>query len=405
MLHGSAEEENAGKERGQGNIEYILIIAVVVCALLFLYTQFGETIRGMFTSKSDLIASADNPLDHPSASTAVRPDSDVAEAATEEDAGESGTVTDKKHKSGPEPVVTPQEPSFISRILPWVLLILVAILMIAILVIKIKQRHILRNLQQEEEGQAMTETALSLPIVLLFVFAIMQLGLCYHARFLVHLASFYAARSAIVWIPDESGEGKNMIKIDSSDPKFSKMLNSARLPCIPISSQVSVLLRGIEYTGIPDTGIDVFDEFADSLAGTLLDSTGILDALNSLLNSLSIDAGNNFVFRVLQKYAYAYLCTSVELMEEGTMTPVASGATATFSENGPITVRVNYYYHLQLPLINAVLGQRVFPSNMGAIGSGDIFESNNLIPFSLRGWFLKIRCTTTLDNEGFVGLD
>lgn len=128
--------------RGQSNIEYILVIGIVVCALLFIITQFGGKITGMFTSHSDKVADTDageyalesDPIERPGGGTSS-----------------SDTVKKEEHIAVVPANELPAEPSFISRILPWVLLVLVFCFMIAIVVTKMKQRRMLREMDDLDE--------------------------------------------------------------------------------------------------------------------------------------------------------------------------------------------------------------------------------------------------------------
>lgn len=256
-----------------------------------------------------------------------------------------------------------------------------------------------------ESGQAMTETAISFPIVLLLVFAIMQLSLLYTARIVVHYGSYLAARTAIVWIPFESEDGesvKNRITLDGDDPKLQRIRSAAMYALIPISGNVMNAFNLNASIDLPDE-LDFLQGSADDLIGSL----GINDIIGGLGDLVGGFLPENSVTSFLSKIGYAYLFSYIELMEEDGVTPLdmTSGDDYDYSETAPVTVRVNFYYPLHIPMVNALLGSRL-NINSFDFGNGQVFSDEpSLITVGPSGWFFKIRCVTTLDNEGFRGTD
>ena len=70
----------------------------------------------------------------------------------------------------------------------------------------------LRSLCRNEQGQAITETALSIMTFLLLILGIMQMALIFNGKFLTNYAAYCAARAAIT-----SNENLNSMRAEARD--------------------------------------------------------------------------------------------------------------------------------------------------------------------------------------------
>lgn len=217
-----------------------------------------------------------------------------------------------------------------------------------------------------EAGQAMTEVAISFPILLITTLILMQLALMFQARNIVTYAAFSAARAAIVWIPAENGvEGPN--QINESGEKFEKIQQAAAMACIPISPRATTVLGPVPFLG------DIIAQ--SSVAFT---------ALVSVFGLPSSYASN-----ALERYAYSSIATSV-LLYRATENGFVDGFGEWTYPRDPadVAVEVRHNFYLSIPVVNRIIGGPFPGTGFGAI---------------LPGRYTRIRSVAVLPLEGTTG--
>jgi len=231
---------------------------------------------------------------------------------------------------------------------------------------------LLRRRQLGEQGQAMTEFAISFPVVLITTLILIQLALMYQARNVVTYAAFAGARAAIVWIPAEAeNEGKHQINTDGGE-KWSKIHQAASLACVPISPRASVVLAGMP--GVGGMLGDVFGAFSGMMSG--LGLTGEY-----------LDSG-------LQRYAYSTFATEVTLYKASNngFEEQSGNVTWNYPTDADVAVRVRHRYYLPIPVVNRFIG--------------DEWSFLSIPPFfslNLPGQYTFIRSVSVLPLEGETG--
>jgi len=82
------------------------------------------------------------------------------------------------------------------------------------------------NFFTNNNGQSMMEFIIVFPVLFIFILSIIQISIFYVAKQMVKYAAYNAARSAIVWIPEENV---------SSDKKIAQIKKAATISCMAIS--------------------------------------------------------------------------------------------------------------------------------------------------------------------------
>lgn len=224
----------------------------------------------------------------------------------------------------------------------------------------------------DQRGQAMTEFAISFPIVLITTLILMQLALMYQAKNVVTYAAFSAARAAIVYIPAEyGGEGKHSINLDGGE-KYDKVVQAAAMACVPVSPRASVVLDGLPFVG--DIIGSAFSTFS------------------SMMGSLGV--AGNYVDSALQRYAYSTFATEVTLYKanEGGLSEQSGTASWNWPEESDVGVVVRHRFYLAIPLVNRFIG--------------DDWSILSIPPFfslNLPGQYTFIRAVSVLPLEGETG--
>jgi hypothetical protein len=219
-----------------------------------------------------------------------------------------------------------------------------------------------------ESGQAMTEVAVSFPVLLITTLILMQLALLYQAKNVVTYAAFAATRAAIVWIPVEAGgEGKHVINVDGGD-KYDKVHQAAAMACVPISPRASVVLDSLPFIG--DLIGSAFDVFSD-----IFSSLGLAGEM--------VDNG-------VQRYAFSAFATNLTFYQgdENGLEELSGEVTFAY----PVGVRVMHRYYLPIPLANRIIG-----NNWSIIDLGPIFS------LDLPGQYTDIASRVVLPLEGETG--
>jgi len=229
-----------------------------------------------------------------------------------------------------------------------------------------------RSFSLGTRGQAMTEFAISFPIVLITTLILMQLALMYQAKNVVTYAAFSAARAAIVYIPAEmDGEGKHSVNADGGD-KFDKIQQAAAMACVPISPRASVVLDGLPFVG--DIIASAFSTFSQ------------------MMSSLGI--AGEYVDSALQRYAYSTFATGVTLYKanESGLTEVSGTASWDWPTESDVGVLVSHKFYLAIPLVNRFIGE-----------DWSILSIPPFFSINLPGQYTRIRATAVLPLEGETG--
>lgn len=223
-----------------------------------------------------------------------------------------------------------------------------------------------------ESGQAMTEVAVSFPVLLITTLILLQLALMYQAKNVVTYAAFAAARAAIVWIPAEAeDEGKHQITIDGG-AKWDKIHQAAAMACVPISPKASVVLDGLPFIG--DIVADAFSVFS------------------SMLSSLGL--AGEYTDNALQRYAYSTFATEVTLYKasEGGFDEQSGTVTWAYPNGGDVGVRVRHRYYLPIPVVNRIIGD-----------DWSIIDMSPFFSLDLPGEYTFIRSVAVMPLEGETG--
>jgi len=231
-----------------------------------------------------------------------------------------------------------------------------------------------------EAGQAMTEVAVSFPILLITTLILMQLALMFQARNVVTYAAFSAARAAIVWIParvplDENlpaVEARHEINVDGGE-KFDKIRQAAAMACIPISPKATTVLGGVPFIG------------------DLIASSSV--AFTSLVSIFALPS--NYADNALQRYAYSTFATQVTLYkatETGFVEQEGQSAWSYPRSPSDVAVRVRHRFYLSIPVVNRIIGDSWTVADFGPGLGAD-----------LPGRFTFVRSVAVLPLEGQTG--
>ena len=231
-----------------------------------------------------------------------------------------------------------------------------------------------------EAGQAMTEVAVSFPILLITTLILMQLALMFQARNVVTYAAFSAARAAIVWIParvplDENQpvtEERHEINTDGGE-KLEKIRQAAAMACIPISPKASTVLGGVPFIG------------------DLIASSSV--AFTSLISIFALPS--NYADNALQRYAYSTFATQVTLYkatETGFVQQEGQSVWSYPRDPSDVAVRVRHRFYLSIPVVNRIIGDSWTVADFGPGLGAD-----------LPGRFTFVRSVAVLPLEGQTG--
>ncbi len=102
--------------------------------------------------------------------------------------------------------------------------------------------------------------------------------------------------------------------------------------------------------------------------------------------------------RFIDKYAYSHFATSVRILNAGTLRPVPDDTVSvTFTGVQDIPIEVSHWFHLGIPLANAIIGKRVYYD----FTEGEFQEGETgLDPRALPGRYIELTSKCILPNEG-----
>lgn len=194
----------------------------------------------------------------------------------------------------------------------------------------------LLRLRRSESGQAITEFVIIFPALFMTLMGIAQMSLMYNAKNVTLYAAYSAARSAIVWIPQNvDGDPPGSITVSSSNEKYEMVHQSAALACVPISRRASRVLGSLP------------------LVGNLI--TSVVNSIDSILQSLPLALN---MFHWGDRYAYSYVLTNVYFVQETPQGPQQMGSygdTLQFGAHQDVTVQVNHCLYLVIPMVAQII--------------------------------------------------
>jgi hypothetical protein len=182
-----------------------------------------------------------------------------------------------------------------------------------------------RALASEEGGTAAAEFALAAPVLLALVLFAVQLALVAVSRRAVEGAAFAAARSASVWVPADSDEGPNRLRLDGDSPKRERIVRAAALALLPVA---------------PAEAVDAGRPGAD-VAGPL--------------RELARETGLASPDELVRRYAAARARLRVDVRGFG---ETGTGGLLVAGPDDPLTVTVSYACPLHVPIAARLLGVR-----------------------------------------------
>jgi hypothetical protein len=183
----------------------------------------------------------------------------------------------------------------------------------------------LRGLAVTEDGAAAVEFALAAPILLVLVLLTVQFALVAVARRAVEASAFAAARSAVVWVPAETGEGANRLRLSGESEKRERIERAAALALLPAAPAEDL------PAGAPEP----------ELAGPL--------------RAMAEETGLAAPAALVRRYAAARARLRVAVEVEGAPDP---GSVLVARPADPLAVTVTYDCPLQVPLVARLLGGR-----------------------------------------------
>ncbi len=177
----------------------------------------------------------------------------------------------------------------------------------------------------KEAGTAAIEFALLFPFALMIVLAMIQSMLLVAGNLAVHHAAYAAARSAVVWIPENLsyGEPRNVLDSPGSSDKFRRIRSAAIYSVMPVSA-------GKTGLGGEDPG----------------NAEVIKEGLERFWQLYGSSAPNWVQTMVEGKYRYAWNFTEVSLSA-----PAGGDA---YSDHETINVQVRHRLYLSVPYAGMV---------------------------------------------------
>ncbi len=189
-----------------------------------------------------------------------------------------------------------------------------------------------RTLPRAQAGQAITEFVLIIWALLMVFFGVAQMALMYNAKNVALYAAYASARSAIVWIPQETDDDEvNAVTLDWGNEKYGMIKSSAAIACTPISRRASHVLGSLPVIGGAVTSI-----------------------VTAITNMLSVIPLATDILDYADRYAYAYALTNVWFVDMGNNGQATKkgglGDTIQYNDHDDVTVQVDHCLHLPIPI-------------------------------------------------------
>ncbi|MCK7540901.1 MAG: pilus assembly protein [Marinilabiliales bacterium] len=244
-----------------------------------------------------------------------------------------------------------------------------------------KTRRRVTDLNEDEDGQAMTEFILIFPLLLFITLCIMQMALVYTGRLIINYSAFTAARAAVVVIPGTMGEEtENVIDPEKDGGKPNRIRDAARLACTPASAEATTLATSFSVTVVGHTYYP--------LQSVMVYADSIKSAMESFLSSVVGTQLGSGIVSAADRYVYSYFFTQVKLLDENREEITES---KTYGRE-PVTVRVQHAFYMGIPIANAFLGRKL---------GWDLFEEMGLNEDTLIFGDVLSEYTTSI-NGGYV---
>ncbi|BBB32321.1 hypothetical protein TTHT_0753 [Thermotomaculum hydrothermale] len=234
-----------------------------------------------------------------------------------------------------------------------------------------KSKRKLKDLGDDEDGQALTEFILIFPLQLFITLCIMQLSLIYTARLVVNYAAFNAARAAIVVIPqsmedeiaghinlpsneeNNENESSGNNSDDTKKQKYKLIKKAAALSLMPICHGSKAFLKDFKITlfgGTTVSGMDIvetlqIDEII-TLLGKFIGFIGDVFGVNDL---------DKYTEAVSYRFMYASLFTDINILDEN-LDQIYDEKE--YSRSDLVVVKVKFPYYLVIPIANKFMGKK-----------------------------------------------
>ncbi len=235
-----------------------------------------------------------------------------------------------------------------------------------------KSKRKLKDLGDDEDGQALTEFILIFPLQLFITLCIMQLSLLYTAKLVVNYAAFNAARAAVVVIPqsfedevsgqinlpaneeeNNNSENNNSEDEDKKLTKFKLIKKAATLSLMPICQGSKAFLDGFKITvigGYTFSAMDIIETLQiDELINLLSDFIGYIGDI------FGVDDLDKYTQAVVYRYMYASLFTNIEILDTNMDVQYDE---KTYSRSDVVVVKVKFPYYMIIPIANKFMGKK-----------------------------------------------
>lgn len=271
-----------------------------------------------------------------------------------------------------------------------------------------KSKRKLKDLGDDEDGQALTEFILIFPLQLFITLCIMQLSLIYTARLVVNYAAFNAARAAVVVIPQSiEEEVSGHIDLpqnpenDSSDSesesseeekkmkKFKLIERAAAISLMPVCHGAKAFLSDVKislFGSEPKSIMDMLDA---------VQFTTVIELLGEFINSVGDVFGihdlGKYTQAVFYRYIYACLFANVQILDTN-MDVQYDGKDYTRSDL--VVVRVRFPYYLAIPIANKFMGKKFDKDMYNFLGLSE--NTQNYLNMGDNEYFsiYKIECSS-----------
>lgn len=190
-----------------------------------------------------------------------------------------------------------------------------------------------------DAGTAAIEFALLFPIALMIVLVMIQSSLLVAGNLAVHHAAYVAARSAVVWVPENLsyGESRNVVGNPGGSAKLHRIHSAAVYAVMPVSA------------GRPDLG------------GQAENAVVIREGLRRFHELHNIPVPNWINTMLTGKYQYAWSHTDVSLQ------PPADGNA--YGDHETLRVQVRHTLYLSVPYAGWIFGEPLGESGNNYYGT------------------------------------
>lgn len=264
-----------------------------------------------------------------------------------------------------------------------------------------KSKRKLKDLGDDEDGQALTEFILIFPLQLFITLCIMQLSLIYTARLVVNYAAFNAARAAVVVIPqsiDEEVSGHiNLPKnteSESSDEekkmkKFKLIERAAAISLMPVCHGAKAFLGDVKISLLgsePKSIMDMLDA---------IKFTSVIELLGEFINSIGDIFGihdlGKYTQAVFYRYIYACLFTNVQVLDTNMDVQYDEKE---YTRSDLVVVRIRFPYYLAIPIANKFMGKKFDKDMYNFLGLSE--NTQNYLNMGDNEYFsvYKIECSS-----------